>query len=85
MTQVTSLEHLKELAKSERGEMQDFFISLAGGIARSSKRIYYDPDANTFDVFHEIDDTWEDDLTEEQLASHTNIVSAIEVGALYKY
>lgn len=79
------MEHLKQLAQSDQGEMQEFFISLSGGIARSSKRIYYEPTTDTFDVHNEIDDTFDDDLTEEQLAAHTNIVSAIKAGALYKY
>lgn len=77
--------HLKQLAQSEQGEMQEFFISLAGGLARSSKRIFYDPLNDTFDVHNEIDDTFDDDLNETQLAKLTNIVGAMEAGALYKY
>jgi hypothetical protein len=52
---------------------------------RSSKRITYYPDTNTFDVHNEIDDSYEEDLTEEQLKSETHIGLAIESGALFKY
>lgn len=85
MMQVKNLEHLKKLANSESGEMQDFFISLAGGLARSSKRISYDPLNDTFDIYNEIDDSVQDDLSPEQLASQTNIVEALELGSLFKY
>lgn len=85
MIQVKDLNHLKELATNANGDMQDFFISLAGGLARSSKRIIYDPANNTFDIFNEIDDSFEDDLTPEQLGTRTNILGALEGGTLFKY
>lgn len=85
MIQVSSIEHLKELAKSENGSRQHFCILLAGGIAKSSKQILYHPRFKTFDVVNEIDFSFQDDLTEQQLDDETNIVSAIRAGALYMY
>lgn len=81
MTKVESIEHLKTLTDQDG---QDFFLCLNGGF-RSSKRIwYYDAD-NSFVVYNEIDDSYQEDLTEEQLATETNIVDGIEKGAFYAY
>lgn len=63
--------------------MAEFFILLNYSL-RSSKTITYYPDTNTFDVLNEIDDSYEEDLTEEQLLNETHIGIAIERGALYK-
>ncbi len=85
MKRIDSLEQLKQEAAYDEGkDTAAFFILLKGG-ARSSKRITYFPDTNTFDVFNEIDDSWEEDLTETQLQSDTHIVLAIDRGAFYKY
>lgn len=64
--------------------MAEFLIALNGGF-RSSKRIVYFPESDTFDVLNEMDDSYEEGLTEEQLRNETHIVMAIEKGALYKY
>ena len=64
--------------------MAEFFI-LLNFTLRSSKRITYYPDTNTFDVHNEIDDSYEEGLTEEQLKSETHIGLAIERGAFFKY
>ena len=64
--------------------MAEFYILLNFGL-RSSKRIAYYPETNSFDVHNEIDDSFEDDLTEEQLRNDTHIVLAIENGAFFKY
>jgi hypothetical protein len=85
MKQVKSLEHLKQLAESANGIRQHFFISLAGGVARSSKQILYDPGTKRFDIVNEIDFSFQENLSEKQLRTRTNIVDAIEAGALYKY
>ena len=52
---------------------------------RSSKRILYDPSENTFSIHNEIDDSYIDDLTEDQLKSETMIIEAIEKKALFLY
>ena len=85
MKRITSLEQLKkESTYDDKKGMAEFFILLNFGL-RSSKRITYYPDTNTFDVNNEIDDSWEEDLTEEQLINETHIVLAIKNGAFFKY
>jgi len=84
MKKITSIDDLKKEASKPNGDYSDFFIALNFG-ARSSKRIYFDTESNTFNVINEIDYSYQDDLTEEQLRNETNIIEAIEKGALYKY
>lgn len=82
---VLSITELKQIAEyDERKSWAEFFISL-NGFMRSSKRIVYYPDTNTFDVHNEIDDSYQEDLTEEQLKFETVIVEAIEKKALFQY
>jgi hypothetical protein len=86
MKKIVSIDQLKQEATyDDRKGMAEFFMLLAGGICRSSKRITYYPDTNTFDVHNEIDDLYDEDLTEEQLQNETRIVLAIEQGAFFKY
>ncbi len=85
MIKIVSLEQLKkEAAYNEKSGMTEFFIMLNGGM-RSSKRISYYPDTNTYDLHNEIDDSYEEDLTEEHLKNETHILLAIESGAFFKY
>ncbi len=85
MKQITSIEELKQEALyNEQKGYSEFFILLNWGL-RSSKRIAYYPEKNTFDVHNEIDDSHQEELTEEQLREETHIVMAIERGAFYKY
>jgi hypothetical protein len=84
MQKILSIEELKKEATNKNGDYSDFFIALNFG-ARSSKRVFYDPEENTFSVINEIDYSYQDDLTEEQLRNETHIVFAIENGAFYKY
>lgn len=85
-TKITSIDQLKkEAVYNEDENFAEFFMLLGNGLLRSSKAIAYHPDTNTFDVNNEIDDTYQDDLTEEQLRTETLIVEAIEKGAFYKY
>ena len=79
-TLVKSVEELKKLAKVEDGV--EFFILLRYGI-RSSKRIEWDEPSQSFCILNEIDGTHLD-LTEEELATETNIIKAIEKGAFFK-
>jgi hypothetical protein len=82
---ITTLEELqKEALYNERKGMTEFFIMLNGGM-RSSKGIIYFPDTDTYDIRNDIDDSYEEDLTEEQLRNETHIVLAIENGAFFKY
>lgn len=84
MKSITSIEQLKIEAASFDGSSKEFFISLNFG-AKSSKRIVFNPENLTFDVHNEIDDSYQEDLDEKQLAEETLIIEAIEKGALYKY
>ena len=84
MKKITSLEELKKEAAYDDKSVAEFFILLNGGL-RSSKRITYFPDSDTYDVLNEIDDSYQEDLKEEQLRNETHILYAIENGALYKY
>lgn len=77
---VESMDHLKELCSQER--MSEFYVRLNGG-CRSSKRIRYYPEDEQFIVHHEIDDSWDELITEEELHELTNIPEAIEKGALF--
>lgn len=76
---IESVEQLKQLA-TDRCEC---FIALNGGL-RSSKTIDWDPDEKTFWVLNEIDDS-EQELTEDQLYTESNIGEAIDKHALYQY
>lgn len=62
MKKIVSIEQLKQEATyDDRKGMVEFFMLLAGGICRISKRITYYPDTNTFDVHNEIDDSYDED------------------------
>ena len=84
MKKIGSIAELKEEALSDNGEYSDFYIILNFGL-RSSKRIWYDLADDLFNVHNEIDDSYQDDLTEEDLRNETHIVLAIEQGAFFKY
>lgn len=77
---VESIKHFKKL--SSINGFAEFHIILAGGLCRSSKRICYNIVSSTYDVYNEIDDSWQDDLTEKELYRKTLIPEAIENGAL---
>lgn len=84
MKNITSIAELKKEASNTNGYYSEFFIALNFG-ARSSKRILFDSESNTFCIVNEIDGTYQDDLTVEKLRNETNILDAIEKGAFYKY
>jgi hypothetical protein len=62
MKKITSIDELKKEALYNEKEVAEFFISLNGGL-RSSKRIIYYSDTDTFDIHNEIDDSFQDDLS----------------------
>ena len=78
MTQITSVEQLKELCN---GVPRDCFISLGGGI-RSSKSVEYYENSEEFYVVNYIDGT-DQTLKEKELFTKSNIGEAIEKGAFY--
>ena len=83
---IRDLAHLIELSTDL---WLDCYIALAGGLARSSKQIYYMPPqlpwkTGKFLVLNEIDDT-EQTLWPKQLWTRSNIGYALDKGALYTY
>jgi hypothetical protein len=83
MEKVTSVEHLKQLAYRENGDYVQFYIFLAGGIARSGKMISYRPkEKKNWVIINEIDDSYQA-LIDKSLSKRTHIVEAIENGAFF--
>lgn len=80
MKLIRNIQELKELASDEDGI--ECFIALADGIARSGKNIYYQE--NMFYITNEIDES-EQDLTEEELHTKSNIGEALLKKSLYQY
>jgi len=81
MKNINSITELKQLADNDALEC---FISLAGGLARSSKTIFYESETKLFNIQSEMDGSCED-ITEVELLKDSNIGKALEVGALYAY
>jgi hypothetical protein len=83
MQKVTSIEQLKSLAYRENGDFVEFYLILAGGLARSCKRITYRPEeGKSWSIINEIDDSYQE-LTDETLSKETLIVEGIEKGAFF--
>lgn len=83
MKKVTSVSHLKEIAYRPDGNYVQFYILLAGGIARSGKLISYRPTGGkNWIIINEIDDSYQE-LVDKRLLEKTSIVDAIENGALF--
>ena len=80
MKKIEDLEELKNICSRES---IDCFIQLNYGL-RSSKNISYDRDADTWYIFNEIDDT-EQTVSTKDLKEQTNIIEALDKGALYEY
>ena len=80
---VNSLEHLKKLAVNENGDFQDFYISVANGIARSSKRILYEYKNDAFSLIHEVDESYQE-FNSSEIKEKTNLIEAINRKALFK-
>lgn len=79
MRKIKDLTELKELSSKKKCKC---FIVLNFGV-RSVKDIRYYPSKGIFKVFNEIDGT-EQQLTENQLSTETNIIRALENGALWR-
>ena len=80
---IQSIQHLKEACLTEPGDYVHFRMVLAQGLAYSSKRILYFPKDDKFYVINEIDESYQDDLTQDDLKSKTRIVEAIEKNAFF--
>lgn len=82
-TKLKSLELIKQKS-IKTGNGLDCFISLAGGLMRSSKNIFWN--GKHYEILNEIDGSTQK-LTERQLFNkhYSNIGEALKCGALYKY
>ncbi len=80
---IKDIEHLKSEAYEVNWDYADFFMILAGGLARSSKRISYRPDFGEFLIITEIDGAFQEVKT-NQLGTETNLLEAISKKALFK-
>lgn len=80
MEKINNQEELDSLI--EQKENLSCFISLAEGMARSSKDISFDENGD-YEVYNEIDDT--DEVIPHDRLSQSSIGEALEKGALYKY
>ncbi len=78
---VNSITHFKELCNINGHA--EFEIILAGGLCKSAKRVWYYSETDTFDINNEIDDSWQEDLTEDELMKNTMIYEAIKKHALF--
>lgn len=83
MKRIDTVAQLKqEAAYDENKPTAAFFILLKGGV-HSTKHIVYFPDRDRFDVFHTIDERWEEDLTTTELEENTPIGQAMERGVFF--
>ncbi len=83
MQRITSVHQLKTIANRENGDFVEFYLLLAGGLARSCKRISYRPnEEKNWLIIHEIDGSYQE-LRDKNLSKRTLIVEAIEQGAFY--
>lgn len=84
MKRINSIKELRiEAACTEQHKYTVFFI-LRPGQPPLYKHITWYPDTNTYTIYHEIDDHYEEDLTEKQLLHQTHIAQAIEKKLLYR-
>lgn len=83
MEKVISIDHLKSIAYRDNGDFVQFDLILAGGLAKSGKRISYRPkEEKNWLIINEIDDSYQE-LLDRNLAKRTLIVEAIEKGTLF--
>jgi len=79
---IKSITELKKIATDENGA--DCFITLAGGLVKSSKLIKYEPQFDMFYIINYVDDSTQE-LKSKQLADkkYTNIGEAIQKKCLF--
>jgi hypothetical protein len=86
MKVVSTIEELKKIAGVPDSNGFDGFIALAGGLGRSSKQIWYDEDDDSWELVNWIDESEASySSTEEFMANETNIMYALNNGALIEY
>ena len=77
------INNVQELRDAIEKGNNEFYI-LIGGMMRSSKTIYWDEDNKKFLITNEIDDS-EQDLTDDELYTMSNIGEAIQKGSFLMY
>ena len=80
---VKNLEHLIALSTNTNGDFEDFYILVANGLARSSKRILYHPKYDEFSLINEIDESSQEFYSSE-IEIKTNLIQAIKAKTLFK-
>jgi len=80
---VKDIEHLKVLASNANGDFVDFYISLSGGLAKSSKRILFFHDIKAFSIINEIDESYQE-VHISELSKKTLLIQAIDNKCLFK-
>ena len=83
MTKIKNLQELKDLSSEDGG--CECFISLAEGLSKSSKHVWYYPESNTWDWYNDIDGTDFEDMGMDVMMNETNIMKALDSGTLYAY
>ncbi|HET8839797.1 MAG TPA: hypothetical protein VFM82_12480 [Flavobacteriaceae bacterium] len=80
---VKNLEHLILLSTNTNGDFEQFYMLIANGLAKSSKRILYDPEHKEFSIINEIDESFQE-VKLEDLSEEILLLEAIEEGMLFK-
>lgn len=80
---VKNLEHLISLSTNTNGDFEDFYILVANGLARSSKRILYHLKYDEFSLINEIDESFQE-FHSSKIDEETNLIQAIKTKTLYK-
>ena len=80
---VRNLEHLKVLSNNKSGDFEDFYILIANGFARSSKRILYHSKFDEFSLINEKDESFQE-FHSSEIETTTNLVNAIKSKSLFK-
>lgn len=84
MATITDIDDLKTAADTENGF--ECFISVAGGLGRSSKHIWYDHLDDSWFVRHDVDDSETGyTSTDGFISGEPNIMQAIRYGVLIPY
>jgi hypothetical protein len=79
--QVISIDHLIVLC--DINGKAEFCITLCGGLCRSSKEIHFDNLTRKFEIYNDIDETWQSGLTVKDLYTETMIPEAIEKCSMF--
>ncbi len=80
---VKSLSHLISLSSNKNGDFEDFYILIANGLAKSSKRILYHHEFDMFSMINEVDESYQE-FKSSEISKETNLIKAIRAKTLFK-